>query len=950
MKNIKMKNLLMALVLFTTLNPLIGQVNGPPSPCTTGTQNTCKCQDAPVLCSIEELNGFEYDMTLYQHPADGPQPMCPPPQGSNTTSNNPTWFAFISWCTSLVLNVNYTDCLDLPGGPTSYGIQTAIYSGCPATPSNAVTCETSVTGCVQNGVRTLNINGMTPGNIYYLLVDGCGGSACHIKIDVIGSCSASGPGAFSNLTGPSALCKPAASDTFRVVKNGASTFYWYIDNVLVSSGLELVKPKLNLSSYSNGIHQVCVDGSNLPCLPVNTNPPPLCMDVCVAPSTANAGNINFNTPNCSQTNVPISVTGYNNASGFVQHVFITNTLGDIIQVIPNNGTTTTFANSPCQPFKVYSINYFGLCHSTIPSPMVGMNASLYENIASDCGYSISSRSATSATIIYPSSFDDFVNPERGWYRYSETRASNYTLLDSATIASYRSLHTPASPPANYSIYASLVFRYFVLDNFKTSNISASFLQNIQTDFNTARKAGVKIIPRFAYTIEPNTGSCGNWICPPYGDANKTWVLQHIAQLKPILQANADVIASVQMGFIGTWGENYYTDYFGDASQPPYQLTATNWSDRKQVLDSLLAAVPNDINVQVRYPQMKQKDIYGTSAPVTSAAMTLAESYTGSNKSRIGFHNDCFLANYDDFGTYANYDTGNSDTLHLKPYKAVDSKYTMVGGETCFPSTFGQCSNAFSEMSRMHYTYLNADYNNEVNNEWVANGCIFDIKLYLGYRLSFASATLPNNVVQGGALNYTINITNSGFSAPINKRKVVLVLVNPINNDVFEVVLPDDPRYWFEGIHSISGSVAIPACMPPANYNMYLKLADPSPSLYNRPEYAIRLANNNTWIADKGYNSLQHTITVIQGSGSNTSSYSFGRTGFNKWIGPAVGHWNTSASNWSLGRLPDLCDDVLIETGKTVTVPSAYSAFAKSVTVNSGGNLRVLNGGNLEVLK
>jgi hypothetical protein len=26
-----------------------------------------------------------------------------------------------------------------------------------------------------------------------------------------------------------------------------------------------------------------------------------------------------------------------------------------------------------------------------------------------------------------------------------------------------------------------------------------------------------------------------------------------------------IIACMQMGFIGTWGENYYSDYFGDPS-------------------------------------------------------------------------------------------------------------------------------------------------------------------------------------------------------------------------------------------------------------------------------------------------------------------------------------------------------------------------------------------------
>ncbi|MDF1695761.1 MAG: DUF4874 domain-containing protein, partial [Saprospiraceae bacterium] len=288
--------------------------------------------------------------------------------------------------------------------------------------------------------------------------------------------------------------------------------------------------------------------------------------------------------------------------------------------------------------------------------------------------------AQTTTVNYMASDADFVNPERGFYRYSSTSSLNYSLLDSATLAGYRVLHSPFS--AGYSIYSSLVYRYFFLENFKSGLISQSYLDNMVLDFNTARKAGVKLIIRFAYTEEINPDGCSSWICPPYGDAPKNIVLDHITQLEEVINENVDVIMAVQMGFIGVWGENYYTDYFGDASQPPFNLLSSEWMDRVEVLDSLLSVVPTSRQVQVRYPQMKQKTVYGIAAPTSSAAMIASEAHNGSDKARIGFHNDCFLANYDDYGTYANYDNGSSDTTNLKPYKAADSKYVVVGGETC----------------------------------------------------------------------------------------------------------------------------------------------------------------------------------------------------------------------------------------------------------------------------
>ena len=55
---------------------------------------------------------------------------------------------------------------------------------------------------------------------------------------------------------------------------------------------------------------------------------------------------------------------------------------------------------------------------------------------------------------------------------------------------------------------------------------------------------MKMIPRFAYNFGP-TGA---------PDASTDRILEHLEQLRPALVANQDVIAFVEAGFIGTWGE------------------------------------------------------------------------------------------------------------------------------------------------------------------------------------------------------------------------------------------------------------------------------------------------------------------------------------------------------------------------------------------------------------
>ena len=468
--------------------------------------------------------------------------------------------------------------------------------------------------------------------------------------------------------------------------------------------------------------------------------------------------------------------------------------------------------------------------------------------------------AQTTTVNYaPSNDVNILNPERGFYKYSATYASNYIFLDVTDLSNQYNNQN-----------STLLFRHFVLDDFVNAPISSTFLSNMQQDFDAIRTTGLKCIPRFVYTLEANVGNCGSWICPPYGDASKAQILEHIGQLEVVLEANKDVIATIQMGFIGTWGEQYYTDHFGDASQPPYILTSTNWQDRNDVLGALLDAVPSERMVQVRYPQAKQRFIYGVDAPTTSAPLQSGEAYNGSDKARIGFHNDCFLASDDDFGTFTDYGppVSQSDTTNLKPYKENDSKYVVVGGETCFVNNPddncaipGGGGRADLELKRFHYSYLNADYNLDVNNDW--NGvCMDDIKKSLGYRLVMLSGTFSNEAQPGQSITVNISLKNEGYAAPYNERGLELVLRSLSTEKLYFAPLNADPRDWHPGeIYTINETLCLPPSLPHDNYELLLNLPDPMPSLFNRHKYAIQMANEFVWEFNTGYNRLGHNLIV-----------------------------------------------------------------------------------------
>jgi hypothetical protein len=334
-----------------------------------------------------------------------------------------------------------------------------------------------------------------------------------------------------------------------------------------------------------------------------------------------------------------------------------------------------------------------------------------------------------------------------------------------------------------------------------------------------------------------------------------------------------VIAVLQQGFIGIWGENYYTDYFGDASgNGAGKLLDSNWTDRKELIKSLLDALPKDRMVQVRTPQMKQKFVFGPQAPASSPPLTEQEAYTFSDKSRIGFHNDCFLAGVDDYGTF--YDYGSSSSPKgaanelMRRYFETDSRYGPVGGETCDDafSPGNDCApagHAEQEMAAMHYSYLNTAYNNKVNNDWDSLGCIAAIRMKLGYRFVLQDASFPATAKTGGKIAFAIHLVNRGYASPFNPRPVQLVLRNKDNGKQILITCKADIRFWFSGKVNWNEIVQLPDSLIPGRYEILLNFPDKYESLSQRPEYSIRLANENCWEEATGFNSLQQVITITK---------------------------------------------------------------------------------------
>ena len=371
-------------------------------------------------------------------------------------------------------------------------------------------------------------------------------------------------------------------------------------------------------------------------------------------------------------------------------------------------------------------------------------------------------------ITYGLDQEGFINPERGFYRPFGTKMSAFNPLD---LQRLRDLNVPQPASGGFSVASSLIYRSYQFDEFKDRPLTAEILQLIQDDMDIVREAGVKVILRFTY----NDKCCD----PPFNDAPKSTILTHLKQLRSLLNTNEDVIALVQMGLIGPWGEQYYSDHFGDLENGP--VTNQHWLDRNEVIAALLDVVPQSRMVQVRAPYYKLRYLDGGKAhPEQAVALGMKEAFSGTARARLAHHNDCILANYDDYGTYNSFHTwpATSDTLNLKAYVAKETKYLVFGGETCpggpkgedVFSPYNDClsegGNAENYLKRFHTSFLNTSWSGAVNGDW-NNKCIEDIKRNLGYRFALKRAIVPAQIESDGTTTIHLEIENLGYASTYN---------------------------------------------------------------------------------------------------------------------------------------------------------------------------------------
>jgi hypothetical protein len=471
-------------------------------------------------------------------------------------------------------------------------------------------------------------------------------------------------------------------------------------------------------------------------------------------------------------------------------------------------------------------------------------------------------SAAGGSVTYAGDFSSvFPNPDRGYH-------NRYEIINDPNVNDYATNNSIAgfSPDMLDRTFSrakadgdTLIHSYVHLDKYQTTDIPQELLDNLNSGLAAIRAAGLKIILRVAYAWNSNPTA-----------VTEAEMEHHMDQLSPVLTANADVIDHLEAGFLGEWGEWHdgpYTDAF-DRSQADV---------RYRLVKKLLSVTPATIPIAIRYP-IFIKEISQLPVP---AGCTLPDNcqLTQSDLDRLGFHDDCFLSDSADMGTYdQNSWMGWFDVSTKRSWvTGMTTSFggnQMVGGETCDSAgdDDAACVNAQYQMSIQHWTEINQDYAPVNVNIWknanlAASGndpaetCFTRIQRKLGYRLRLVDATFPTTATAGGGFTFSADLQNDGYASPIEQRPLYLVLDNGTNR--YNLPLSDvDVRTWLSGANSIAAhTLTLPASMPAGTYKLALWLPDHYSDLQSQPAYSIRLANLNTWDATNGYNVLSTAITI-----------------------------------------------------------------------------------------
>jgi hypothetical protein len=459
----------------------------------------------------------------------------------------------------------------------------------------------------------------------------------------------------------------------------------------------------------------------------------------------------------------------------------------------------------------------------------------------------------------------FANPETGPFWEFQNSGSTFR---NPPLSDYTALKLPQGvrPYGVSTIYGN----YWIGDFFST-DLSQKFLDQVAGDLTAAREAGFKLVLGFHYNC--------SWHDPPAAQ-----IVRHIRQLAPILAKHTDALAAMDWGMAGPCGEygisqpNYN---FGDRSMVcPDACDRIRWvnDNTRAIIRAWLDATPSDrmilFNADEKrmfltyrsgvHPDPQPSGPYAPGAP-GDTTLTPDEAFSGSDRSRIGFENQCFLTDvHPQDPTYK-----NRPVMGPTDYMAVEGRYTP---QLLFPDTacgyHPSPEELLAEINAGHWDLVSGEtvINRIYGTGW-SDSAVQDFFRKIGYRYRLVSAQVPASATHGiGAYRVSMTLTNDNGGMLFNPRNIELILRDRSTLTTYVTAYDGDgkgnrtlfPPQGGSATWVITASLSSIAA---GTYDVILNLPDPYRSIHDNPLFSIRLANVGTWEPGTGYNVLARGVVI-----------------------------------------------------------------------------------------
>ncbi|ORX78285.1 hypothetical protein BCR32DRAFT_295133 [Anaeromyces robustus] len=465
-------------------------------------------------------------------------------------------------------------------------------------------------------------------------------------------------------------------------------------------------------------------------------------------------------------------------------------------------------------------------------------------------------------ISYEESLNEFNNPYRGFFKQLRVKL------------------TPSGGSASSLPKTNLIRVLVDLSEFsKVKNHSKDYeltdkaltiLENVLKLFKSNQRTAVI---RFAYH-------------PDYSSSNHTYepsmdtILKHQEKLGKLLTNYSDIIAVVECGLLGMYGEMHSSYVYEDKT-----LFSQNAS---KIIEKWLEVLPPSITISVRKPKF-----YCDWKGIDIKNIDKDTSTSNKKASRIGLYNDGYFASDSDLGTY-------KDRTKEVKWLTSQAKHTLFGGEFGRPdSTFKiDLNTLLSEIFLTHTSYLNLGFYEGTidklkntkyslsDKKYKGQSGMVYVQNHLGYRFVVKSVSITKIISKNESFGLMVKIANVGFANLIKPKESIIILKNTSSNtnykfplmydntlqmDVLENVNPNNWESNTENIFKVS--FKLPNNVSVGNYKVYLRLASDKDSSGNNG-YPIRFVNegNNIWDSTLGANYLAD-LTITNTNNSNYSNNS-----------------------------------------------------------------------------